>query len=180
MPGHHQHAHAHASVQLAEELGKARMASLPPPRKGSFWGNMSAKPALVDKRRQELQEWLFALIRDPVIAHSRVLNTFLELADAARFVQRWAGLTGGCCQTDCCSVWVPFQGIGVGQWMTLSPGYSSTSASRCSGALQDHAGARGCKVLWQTELLQCPTPHLFCCAASRKSPTPLLAAHASG
>ena len=71
-----------------EELGKARMASMPPPRKGSFWGGLSAKPALLDRRRQELQEWLFALIRDPVIAHSRVLNTFLELADAARFVQR--------------------------------------------------------------------------------------------
>ena len=53
-----------------EELGKARMATMPPPRKGSFWGGLSAKPALLDRRRQELQEWLFALIRDPVIAHS--------------------------------------------------------------------------------------------------------------
>lgn len=35
-----------------------------------------------------LQEWLYALIRDPAIAHSRMLNNFLELADAARFVQR--------------------------------------------------------------------------------------------
>ena len=92
-------------MQLVEELGKARMASLPPPKKGSFWGNMSSKPAPVDKRRQELQEWLFALIRDPVIAHSRVLNTFLELADAARFVQRWASLIGACCPAGCCGVW---------------------------------------------------------------------------
>ena len=35
-----------------------------------------------------MQEWLYALIRDPAIAHSRMLNNFLELADAARFVQR--------------------------------------------------------------------------------------------
>ena len=83
-----------ALLQLVEELGKARMASLGPPRKGSFWGNVGSKPGLVDKRRQELQDWLFALIRDPVIAHSRMLNTFLELADAARFVQRWAVFLG--------------------------------------------------------------------------------------
>ena len=66
------------------------MAGLAPPRKGGMFANVNKQPGAIEKRRHELQEWLYALIRDPVIAHARMLNNFLELADAARFVQRCA------------------------------------------------------------------------------------------
>ncbi|KAK9812098.1 hypothetical protein WJX73_006250 [Symbiochloris irregularis] len=74
--------------RLIEELGAARLQGLAPPRKGGFFATVNKQPALIERRRRELQEWLYALIRDPAIAHSRMLNNFLELADAARFVQR--------------------------------------------------------------------------------------------
>ncbi len=50
--------------------------------------NVSRKPELVEKRRRELETWLWQLIAEPRIAKSRVLNQFLELTDATRMASR--------------------------------------------------------------------------------------------
>ena len=49
---------------------------------------MAKKPEQIERRRRELEAWLWRLIGDPRTARSRVLNQFLELSDAARMA-RW-------------------------------------------------------------------------------------------
>ena len=73
--------------QLKEELGNSKMAKLDPPSKNRLLG-VNKRPDLVEKRRRDLESWLWKLIGDGHIARSRVLNNFLELSDAARLVQR--------------------------------------------------------------------------------------------
>ncbi|KAL3140844.1 hypothetical protein ABBQ32_005383 [Trebouxia sp. C0010 RCD-2024] len=63
------------------------MAKLDPPSKNRLVG-VNKRPDLVEKRRRDLESWLWKLIGDGEIARSRVLNNFLELSDAARLVQR--------------------------------------------------------------------------------------------
>ena len=74
-------------MQLKEELGNRKMVKLEPPSKSRLVG-VNKRPDLVEKRRRELESWLWKLIADGEIARSRVLNNFLELSDAARLVQR--------------------------------------------------------------------------------------------
>ncbi|KAL3140845.1 hypothetical protein ABBQ32_005383 [Trebouxia sp. C0010 RCD-2024] len=74
-------------VKLKEELGNSKMAKLDPPSKNRLVG-VNKRPDLVEKRRRDLESWLWKLIGDGEIARSRVLNNFLELSDAARLVQR--------------------------------------------------------------------------------------------
>ncbi|DBA71498.1 TPA: hypothetical protein ACH3X2_011287 [Trebouxia sp. C0005] len=76
-------------ARLKEELGNKKMAKLEPPSKNRLVG-VNKRPDLVEKRRRELESWLWKLIGDGEIARSRVLNNFLELSDAARLVQRVA------------------------------------------------------------------------------------------
>lgn len=77
-------------LQLKEELGATKMAKLEPPSKNRL-GSVNKRPDLVEKRRRELESWLWKLIGDGEIARSQVLNKFLELSDAARLVQRLTG-----------------------------------------------------------------------------------------
>ena len=77
-----------ACMQLKEELGNSKMTKLDPPSKNRLVG-VNKRPDLVEKRRRDLESWLWKLIGDGEIARSRVLNNFLELSDAARLVQRW-------------------------------------------------------------------------------------------
>jgi PX domain len=51
--------------------------------------SVAKKPEQIERRRRELEAWLWRLIGDPRTARSRVLNQFLELSDAARMA-RWA------------------------------------------------------------------------------------------
>ena len=50
--------------------------------------NVNKRPELIERRRRELQQWLWRLISDPDVAKAKNLNDFLELSDAARLVQR--------------------------------------------------------------------------------------------
>ena len=57
------------------------------PTKRSIF-KINKRPELVEKRRKELQQWLWKLVNDPVIAQSQALNGFLELSEAAKLVSR--------------------------------------------------------------------------------------------
>ncbi|KAK9812986.1 hypothetical protein WJX72_006830 [[Myrmecia] bisecta] len=74
-------------ARLREELGNKAMAARDPPAKRALFG-VNKKPELIERRRRELEQWLWKLIGDPDIARSRMLNNFLELSDAARLVQK--------------------------------------------------------------------------------------------
>ena len=50
--------------------------------------NVNKRPELIERRKRELQQWMWKLVADPAIAGSKALNEFLELADAARIVTR--------------------------------------------------------------------------------------------
>ena len=78
-------------LQLREELGPKKMAGKDAPAKRTLF-NVNRKPDLIERRRRELQQWLWRLIGDPDVARSKMLNDFLELSDAARLVQRCAVL----------------------------------------------------------------------------------------
>lgn len=78
-----------ARVQLREKLGPKAMVSREAPAKWSLLG-VNRKPELIEKRRRELEAWLWKLIADPRAARSRSLNNFLELSDVARVVTRCA------------------------------------------------------------------------------------------
>lgn len=67
------------------------MAGRDPPGKRSLF-SVNKRPELIEKRKRELQQWLWRLISDPDLARSTALNDFLELGDAARIVQRSANL----------------------------------------------------------------------------------------
>ncbi len=73
-------------AQLKEELGKDAVAA---PGLAPRWTpfSVSKKPEAVEKRRRELEAWLWKLIAEPRTARSRVLNQFLELTDAARMAR---------------------------------------------------------------------------------------------
>jgi PX domain len=76
------------TLQLREELGKDSAAAQGlAPRWTPF--SVAKKPGQIERRRRELEAWLWRLIGDPRTARSRVLNQFLELSDAARMA-RWA------------------------------------------------------------------------------------------
>lgn len=80
-------------VQLREELGPKAMTAREAPAKWSLLG-VNRKPELIEKRRRELEAWLWKLIADPRAARSRSLNNFLELSDVARVVTRRAAALG--------------------------------------------------------------------------------------
>lgn len=65
--------------------GKAAAKELAP-RWAPF--SVAKRPEAVEKRRRELEAWLWRLIAEPRISRSRALNQFLELSDAARMVAR--------------------------------------------------------------------------------------------
>lgn len=69
------------------EFGIKKMAGKDPPGKRSFF-SVNKRPELIEKRKKELQLWLWRLVGDASLAKSEALNTFLELGDAARIVQR--------------------------------------------------------------------------------------------
>lgn len=74
-------------MQLREELGPKAMEGLEPPPRRALAG-VNKRPDLIERRRRELEQWLWRLVADPELARSRPLNGFLELQDAARLVQR--------------------------------------------------------------------------------------------
>jgi len=57
-----------------------------PGRRSLF--SVNKRPELIERRKKELQQWMWKLVSDPGIAKSKALNEFLELADAARIVTR--------------------------------------------------------------------------------------------
>ena len=63
------------------------MAGKDPPSKRSLF-SVNKRPELVERRKKELQQWLWRLVGDADLAKSNSLNSFLELGDAARIVQR--------------------------------------------------------------------------------------------
>ena len=72
--------------QLKEELGKDAVAGQGlAPRWSPF--SVAKKPEQIERRRRELEAWLWRLIADPRVARCRVLNQFLELTDAARMAR---------------------------------------------------------------------------------------------
>ena len=82
-------------MQLREELGPRVMMARELPPKWSLLG-VNRKPELIEKRRRELEVWLWKLIADPDIARSRVRNHWLELTDGARMVTKCAPLPPAC------------------------------------------------------------------------------------
>ena len=74
-------------LQLKEELGAKKMSAKGMPLRRALFG-VSRKPEQIERRRQELEAWLWKLIADGEIARSRMLNNFLELSEAAKLVQR--------------------------------------------------------------------------------------------
>ncbi len=81
-------------AQLREELGARAMAGREPPPRRALAG-VNRRPDLVERRRRDLEQWLWRLVADPELARARPLNAFLELSDAARLVQR-CGPRGSC------------------------------------------------------------------------------------
>ena len=75
-------------MQLREELGPKAMEGREPPPRRALAG-VNKRPDLIERRRRELEQWLWRLVADPELARSRPLNGFLELSDAARLVQRY-------------------------------------------------------------------------------------------
>lgn len=63
------------------------MAGKDPPAKRALL-NINRRPELIERRRLELQQWLWRLVSDSAVAGGKALNEFLELRDAARLVQR--------------------------------------------------------------------------------------------
>jgi hypothetical protein len=63
------------------------MAGREVPGKRSLF-SVNKRPELIERRKRELQQWMWKLVNDPKIAKSKSLNEFLELADAARIVTR--------------------------------------------------------------------------------------------
>lgn len=74
-------------AQLREELGARAMAGREPPPRRAL-ASVNRRPDLVERRRRDLEQWLWRLVADPELARARPLNAFLELSDAARLVQR--------------------------------------------------------------------------------------------
>lgn len=73
--------------QLREELGLQIMAGKPAPPKRALIG-VNKKPDQIERRRKELEQWLWRLVDDPHVARSKMLHTFLELSEAARLIHR--------------------------------------------------------------------------------------------
>ncbi|KAK9834256.1 hypothetical protein WJX81_000497 [Elliptochloris bilobata] len=76
-------------ARLRKELGPKAMEGREPPPRRALAG-VNRRPDLIERRRRELEQWLWRLVADPELARSRPLNGFLELSDAARLVQRAA------------------------------------------------------------------------------------------
>jgi hypothetical protein len=76
-------------VQLREELGPQVMGGKEAPPKRAFTG-VNKKPDQIERRRKELEQWLWRLINNPDVARSKMLNAFLELSEAARLIQRYS------------------------------------------------------------------------------------------
>ncbi len=76
-----------ALLQLKEELGAKKMSAKGMPLRRALFG-VNRKPEQIERRRQELEAWLWKLIADGEVARSRMLNNFLELSEAAKLVQR--------------------------------------------------------------------------------------------
>ena len=93
-----------------QEFGAKKMAGKDPPSKRSLF-SVNKRPELVERRKKELQLWLWRLVGDAELAKSAALNSFLELGDAARVVQRSvSGLTlhaviDGKMEFDTCFMW---------------------------------------------------------------------------
>jgi hypothetical protein len=69
--------------QLRTELGPDK--PLPPvPAKQRFQRVITGQDDLVDQRKRALESWLWDLLSDVHVAHSKALTTFLELGDARR------------------------------------------------------------------------------------------------
>eukprot|EP00891_Asterochloris_glomerata_P007143 jgi/Astpho2/7143/fgenesh1_pg.00113_%23_1_t len=73
--------------RLKEELGAKKMSAKGMPLRRALFG-VNRKPEQIERRRQELEAWLWKLIADGEVARSRMLNNFLELSEAAKLVQR--------------------------------------------------------------------------------------------
>ena len=81
--------------RLKEELGpkaSAGLELLPPKR--SLAGPLREARA-VDRRRRELEAWLWRVVAHQGAARSRPVQAFLELGDAARTVEQRSGGGGG-------------------------------------------------------------------------------------
>ncbi len=99
-------------AQLREELGARAMAGREPPPRRAL-ASVNRRPDLVERRRRDLEQWLWRLVADPELARARPLNAFLELSDAARLVQRcgpqllarpYYGGSGRCSAIQCVCV----------------------------------------------------------------------------
>ncbi len=78
-----------ARLQLREEVGPRTLAGLEPPPKRSFSG-VNKKPELIERRRWELEQWLWRLTEVPEIANSAMMFHFCELDAASRLIARCA------------------------------------------------------------------------------------------
>ena len=88
-----------------------RERGLAPPPKHAI--HLGGQKEMLDRRREELERWLWRLIAKPELARSQALRSFLEFDRAlARFQQqqqqqqqpnRWV-VSGECCMRQSCSV----------------------------------------------------------------------------
>ena len=60
-------------MQLREELGPKAMEGREPPPRRALAG-VNKRPDLIERRRRELEQWLWRLVADPELARSRPLN----------------------------------------------------------------------------------------------------------
>lgn len=77
-------------LQLREEVGPKVLSGLDPPPKRSF-SAVNKKPELIERRRWELEQWLWRLTEVPQVANSAMMFHFCELDAASRLINRWGG-----------------------------------------------------------------------------------------
>ncbi len=81
-----------------EEFDDHKLLALAPPPKLSLFA-VNKRPALIERRRRELEAWLWNLVGHPQVARSSLLDRFLELSDTARTVTR----SGHCLAFSACN-----------------------------------------------------------------------------
>lgn len=111
------------------------MAGKPAPPKRALIG-VNRKPDQIERRRKELEQWLWRLVDDPHVARSKMLHSFLELSEAARLIHR-------CTSTSI------FQGLdNIPSWWLVGRHSCSSVSKRMDASLRElgytPVSARGC------------------------------------
>lgn len=100
------------------ELMKER--NMQPPPKNAF--QLGNQKELLDKRREELEKWMWRLISKPEVARSTVLKAFLDFEKALQRAQQqrwalqlvvstaalWHAVVYFCCNVECRELSAPF------------------------------------------------------------------------